>query len=376
MRRKIIRKKIPVEKRTRYFLTAAGLFLVGISLVMSIKECNPGTKTIEKQLYSYEVTVDSSYRVHLIENELYKEEWLEEGTVYAESLTDYIEVVLKGNLTGAGNADISGTYEVKAVIEGYQANGESRKKVYEKQFLLGKGKASQNDSRQASMEQACRIQLQPYRDFVQSADQILGTGPAKEFYILFSGGFAVDTEFGSEEKEFTHKVSIPLGNGTSLYEIQKPGKEVQEGGIKEIIREKEPIDFSALFLAAFPGGLGILFIFCTIFWVRQPTEAEKRITKLKTTLRKYAGRMVQIGQMPVLDGKDCMVIQDMENLLLVAEELRRPVFYSLDENGFPKGGMFCVTEGENAFLFLAEMEDTTLVVEHGKESGKENAEQG
>lgn len=374
MKRETIKKKIPMQKRNQYLLTAAGLFLVGISLAWSIKECNPETKTIENQLYSYEVTVDSSYRVHLIENELYKEEWLEEGNVYAESLTDYIEVALKGSLTGSGTADISGTYEVNAVIEGYQTNGESRKRVYQKQFLLGKGKAAQTDFRQASMEEICRIQLQPYRDFVQLADQILGTGPAKEFYILFSGSFAADTEFGREEKEFTHKVSIPLGNGTSLYEIQKPDKEVQEGSRKEMITKKEAVNFSALCSAAFLGGGGILLLICSIFGIRQPTEAEKRIIKLKTILRKYAGRMVQIGRMPVLDGKDCVVIQDMENLLLVAEELRRPVFYSLDENGFPKEGMFCATEGENAFLFLIEMENTTLVVDHEKEGGKENAD--
>ena len=70
---------------------AAGLVCGGAALLFAGSQRAP--VTTQQPLYQAQITVDAAYRVHLIANELYPQEWMEEGNVYSEKLTDYIELI-------------------------------------------------------------------------------------------------------------------------------------------------------------------------------------------------------------------------------------------------------------------------------------------
>lgn len=344
-------KKIPLQKSTRSLFLAAGVILLGTSLAGIKNLCDPGSNTTEQTRYSYEVTADSSYRVFLKENPLFQEQWLEEGKVYAQSLTDSIEVTMKAALQGSGPARITGAYEVFGMIEGYQTSGESKKRVYDKQFPLLQGEGIQKDSNQAFMEAVCSIDPETWLEYTRMAEQALGTSTAKDFYINFSGWFAIETEYGNDKKEFSYQISIPLGNGAGLYEIQKPDKAVLEGSLKETTVEKNSLNPGFIVLSALTGTGGIMLLIICIFLVRLPSLEEIRRGRLKAILRKYGSRMVELKVVFKENMDNCTELKDLESLMVMAEEVRRPVFYCLDQEGLPERGLFWAVEEETVYLY-------------------------
>lgn len=76
------------------------------------------------------------------------------------------------------------------------------------------------------MTGSVKIKTSEYRQYAEQIEYILGGATAKDFYILFKGKFNLD----SEEKEFSYKISVPIGN-EKFYEIKKMNRLL----IKEIL---------------------------------------------------------------------------------------------------------------------------------------------
>ena len=254
---------------------------------------------------------------HVIPNELYGSEWLEEGKAYPEALTDYIELHLKASLQGSGPASVAGSYQVKAVLEGYQRSGENRQIIYDKEFPLRDGKITQTDDGQAELEETIQIPLAPYREQAQRAEQILCTSVAKDLYLSFSGNFTINTASEKKEQDFTYQISLPIGTGFSIYQITKPDPFSGEGKITETQEGKKPINFRNILLSLFAGAVGLALLLFACFFTRSPDAEEAWRTEMNRILRKYGSRMTRLEQLPDPKHKECIYVADIESMDVV-----------------------------------------------------------
>ena len=71
------------------------------------------------------------------ENNVFEEEFLEEGRVYPSAITDFINIDFKSELAMTNALSISGDYIIRAVLEGYQTGKDEEKvPVYEKIYPI------------------------------------------------------------------------------------------------------------------------------------------------------------------------------------------------------------------------------------------------
>ncbi len=364
------RKKAVFPRQRRKAWAVAGgmiLLLAAVGLVLCLL---PAKDSVENTLYSYQVTTDSAYRVHLIPNELYGSEWLEEEKVYPEALSDSIEFHLKAFLQGDGPAVVAGSYQVTAILEGYQSSTEGSQSVYEKQFLLKDGKISGTDDGQAAVDETFQIQLSQYRQLAEQADQILQTKVARAFTLSFTGTFTMDTSFGQKQQDFTYQITLPIGSGTALYEITKPDPVSKEGKITETRQVDRPVNTGRILLLSLAGTAGLFLLLFPFFFTRLPNEEETWRAEMKRIIRKYGARMTRLEQLPDLGRKECVHVADIDSMVSMAEEIRRPLFYCPDEEQLPRDGVFCISGPEQLYLLEIKRPSTTLVVDANAEGGK------
>lgn len=357
--------------RARWGILAAGILLTaaGGILLMQNKKTE---QQEERTLYSCQVTADASYRVHLLPNELFAEEWLPEGRAYSEKLTDTIEVSLKAGLVGSKEVLIHGNYQIGAVIEGYQSGADARKIIYEKQFPLKEGTLPQTASHQASMEETVSLDLKEFRSYVDQAELVLGGSTSRELTLRFEGMFVVETGEKTEEKHFSYRMPIALGMGNSFFSIDKPKAAVEEGKITETLSVETGPSAEKLFLAFGMMFAGIAAIVFVSIGTRLPEEDEDWCMKMSNMIRKYGSRMVRLQTLPELAGRETVCLESIESMILMAEEIRQPVFYSLDENGLPAEGIFYVPDRDRIYLLQYPRPSTTFVVDEAAGSGSQN----
>ena len=86
------RRKIPMTSAKKMLCAALGIGLIAACAIGLVFALTPKEEATESVLYSYDMTADASYRAHIIPNQLYTGEWLEEGLYYSSAITDYFEL--------------------------------------------------------------------------------------------------------------------------------------------------------------------------------------------------------------------------------------------------------------------------------------------
>ncbi len=359
-------KKI-CSRRTRLALSLAGLFLLAGGSVKFFIFMQPTEETIENINYSYQITADSAYKVHILPNQLLTDEWLPEGMMYAEKLTDYVEITLNAELVGSGDAVIGGNYQITTVIDGYQSSADNKKKIYKQAFELKQGDIPQVGANHARVQETIEFKPLDYRQHVDQAEQILGSSTSKDIYLLFEGTFHIDTGTVEEEKGFSYKLPIPLGVNSAFYEIPKPNPATEEGKMTELVSVLRQPDQKLQILAAGVAGIGLMMELVVILGTRLPGEEEQWYIDMMKIMRKYGSRMVRLETLPELDQKERMHLRDMDSMIILSEELRQPLLYSLDHGNMPADGLFYIPDGERIYVFQRLKPSATLVAVEGDE---------
>ena len=316
--------------------------------------------------YSYLTSAELQYRVKLFPNELYDEQWRNEGELYSDLLTDRIEVTLNADFAGSAPAVTEGAYSVTGVVEGYQETKDSQRAIYERRFPLKSGRAEADTDMGAVIRDVISIQPRPYKQAADQADAILGATPARRFYLIFEGSFTADTEYGQAEEPFHIHLDIPIQDKGGFFEIVKPSAVSKQGQLTSESEVRVPADpVKALLIAAWT-----LVSLAGTVWILRGTrsfnEEEACLRQSKEIMRRYGSHMIRLNHMEAGLAARGTEVADVEALVLLAEEIRRPVCYIPDEQGLPRDGVLYVPDGEHGYVFkqkLPSRPTTTLVVD-------------
>ncbi len=300
-------------------------------------------------MYSYSMTADASYQVHLIPNSLYPEGVLEEGRLYAKSLVDQIQVTFSSDFLGDGAADIGAVYSVDAVVQGYQSTDNSRQVVYERTYPLVP-ETTVTDKTENKLSQTVSLGLDTYLNFTDQAEQLLNTKLSKEVDILFQGTYTARTEYGTAEEPFSISVQIPLGS--DLFTITKGEPLSQSNAITDTqaIRPTPSGWLITLFSAGiFAAAAAALFL---IFFSRLPTAQESDLARFRTIRKKYGSRMLRLLALPTISANALREVDSPEGLARIADERRQFICWVPDEDGLPVDRLLFVPDGNDQLYIL------------------------
>ncbi len=254
------------------------------------------------------------------------------------------------------------------MTEGYQVGTESEQIVYRKEFPLKEGTFPSAKNGKTKVEEVLDIQPAIYREYGIQAQQILQANVSYRSYLIFSGSLEAKTAHGDKKQDFSYLLTLPGGSGTSLYQITKSAPIFKKDVIQEPGEPVKSVDAVRATMVAAAGLVGLGLLIFSFFFTRLPDRKEMWRIRMKEILRKYGSRMSRLEELPDFTGLNCVRLADMDSLIALAEEMRRPVLYRPDEEELPQDGTFyCFEEGE-LYLFRLSEEATTLVTDKSAES--------
>lgn len=354
------KSKKAMNKTKRMIFLLLEILMVAVGAIGSFIFSAPKEEEKSEVISSYVITTESNYRVHLLPNQLFTNEWVEEGQIYSSLLTDYIEIMLKSSAVTTESLPIKGNYTVTAVLEGYQEIQEVRKIIYERRYPIGAGEFDESKAKEAIFKETVRVRPNDHKRYAENAENILGGGTSRELYILFEGKYML----GEEEKEFSHKILIPVSS-ENYYDVTKPEPAVDKGEITktETVSTVPPQQKYIPFIVL--AALGLLLMIYITFFVRTFEADELWAYKMKNLMKKYGSRTICVEEVPVEEGRVILRLKEMSSMIALAEELREPVLYCMDEDGLPRDGKFYILARDYMYLLQFPKPSTTLVVDEG-----------
>lgn len=338
----------PIATGNRLVLLALAILFFVLGGLTGAKALTGESKIEEKVQYPYLMSVDGSYNVQLIPNELYLEPTLGEGRLYASALIDTINFDFTALYESEQKAAIKGIYSVEVLIQGYQG-GDTKQIVYERIFpLLRDREVTGKDKAKISVQ--LPINMKEYQEFILRAEGILDAKPARTMEVVFRGTFFAETDYGSVEEPFSYTINVPYGEG--LFTLAKSAPVIKQGSIGESF---ERIEHPYVYLA-FPAILLLLAAAVTMAYLvkftRKPTAEEQLRFDWQSILRKHGSRMIRLQTVPsFLQEKAKGEVSDLISLIKLADELRVPICYSLDEEGLPEARELYLEGGDLIYFW-------------------------
>ena len=338
---------IKLTKEARIFLYATGLILLAASIAALFIKLRPHTQTKEMSVNNYNITTQASYKVHLQKNDIFDGDFLEEGRVYPSAITDTVSIDFNSEIILTNAVNLSGDYTISAVLQGYQAgDGDSKSIIYEKVYPLADGKTDENVTDDVKIYKSLDIDRMTYKNYAQEIEGKLGGETEKDFYILFSGKYNID----SEEKEFSYKVDIPISND-KFYQIKKDDVSSDKGDITETTTVSSKAGFReyVVYILLLIVSAAIL-AFVRFFSVEAVGE-ELKLKKLMQFMRKYGSRMICIDTLPAFGERPLIKINSIVDIVELSDEIKEPIFYVEGENSLPKDDKIYIFAKQYVYIF-------------------------
>ncbi len=307
--------------------------------------------SVEQEQYAYQLLADCGYKVYLRENTLFESNPLEEGGSYASRLTDYIEASFLAKLLLSRDFPVQLQYTLKSVLVGMESGG-SEKQIYKKEYLLAEQSYTET-GRDFVIEEKVNIKAEEYEATAAAAEEELGARVDTLLFLEFSGSMKIMEEDGKiREEEFSRILPLTLPSRSALYTIEKPEALQKAESVKSSVmvqtgaEGKIVLPLLVLFILAL-GALGASF-----YGLREAKDGEISDLQVKKMLRKYGSRMVGIYGEPDIDTGRSLYVTSIDALMLLADELQKPVHYRVTEEGEQPDHRFYLYAGNFIYVYV------------------------
>ena len=320
-------KKIKLNKKLKIGLIGLLVVAIGFTSFLLYNEVkNPGFKEEKVAVYSYKSKGNAEYEVFLKPNILYEEKSLGEDQTYFTEYLDYINASLSYEFNGERAADISGDYEVVAIVEGFVSGDQDKiLTLWKKGFILSpKEKFNVKDSK-LKLTKEIKFNLDKYNTFVELIREETKVQTQTKLSIMMNVNLVANTDKGMIEEKGTPAIELPLT--ASNFNIAKNIGEEKEGAIEETLNVQLPLNkpqiivYSSLLTVML---LGLLFVILFIKGINRNNVLLKEVKKI---FKNHGPRLVALSSDVARGWKKYHKVYSIDDLVKVADELEKPIMY-------------------------------------------------
>lgn len=370
--------KIKFKKSSRRGIIVLFVLLVLISAGWTAWWYQQDEATVEEvTVFSHEHTANVDYQVYFHPNEFFPDVVSAgPGLAYLTLLTDHINTVFTYTFTASEDVEITGDYEVVALLNASVLVGErdarERITVWEVEEVLVPATPFVSSGQTVEIEQQIPVDLIKHADFAELVKTELRFSPdVIDLSIIYNINMEAVSAHGTITETLTPVMVIPVGG--NVFSVDGMLADRKEGlitterivDLPEVprMRQTAAITTGVLFFLS----LLSLFLTATI----PQTLVEK---KLFAIMKKYGERIVASqGSVPFASREKMVSMNSFEDLLKVADEIGRPILYEADETDKQRRYSFYVITEILAYIFSMEEAVEEGVVADKTVEGKDNA---
>lgn len=351
--KKMINSKMTMPQNVRLFLCIAVTVTLAVLLVtLGLKLSASNVVKEEVPRYQYHHKGDIQYQVKVRDNLLYKDNVLGMGMVYPTAYAEQLLAKVVYQYNGDKPGELTGQYRVTATIEGVQQEEKAEKILWSKEYSLVPETAFQSAEGQLQLEKELVIPFSTYNNFALQVQEDSGIISSVRLRVDWQINTQVQTEHGVVQEELSPGFTLPLCN--RYFEVGGSLSQEKEGALTETVTKTVPVNKTVVM--GLQGGALLCLLLLLGLWLFTKGARPDEYTRLvQQIFKKYAERLVALEQELPLGpagsvGKEMFIrVKSIEDLVLVADEISRPVYYL-------KRGL----AGEKGFTFYV-ISDTKVV---------------
>lgn len=309
----------------------------------------------EVPTYSYQYKGEITYQVRLKPNSIFQQKVLGPGKIYYSKIVDKVNVIFYYQYTGdKPAAPLKGAYEVVASMEDPE--------VWRKEYVLMPFTELYGEGKTLSFQREFLVDLSFYNEFLKKLIEETGVSP-KEPKLAVQVRLFVRAENpeGTVKESLTPTIIIPLNTGILKVEGDLSAK--KEGALTKKVMVADPrikkLKEKQIILLFIPILLGIILALFILLTENKPILVDKRKKLIDSIKKKYGERMVRVGEEFAPSGETTVIVlNSMEELVKVADELSKPIFYREPDSPeeFPT---YYVFDGLTAFSHTPALAEAT-----------------
>lgn len=286
------------------------------------------TMQCEKEVSSYALLSGSNYEVILRPNAYFPEGVQEQGDRYVRNLLDHIDIRLGSDFVCEDEVDLTASYQVYALVRGYQDEGGEKKILWERAVPIIESKEIAQKGTEMKIQEVIPFTLEAYESIGQNATQDLGISHNQEVVLCMEGTLRSEVAKEQIELPILEKVTVPLY--TNLFEVTIEGGEETKEAITETVSVSQPMPKGRIVVFSIISVLGLLGVIVIWRFVRVLSEDDLLLKRWNQLLRANKMLLVKLNAKPKTEASPWQVAT-FKDLKTLAEETQNPLFYLSDD---------------------------------------------
>lgn len=366
--------KLAINKKLKISLISLLSILICISSFLLFREL--GISKIEEQkspVYSYNNKGWINYTVFLKPNNLYEGSTLQEGKLYITEFVDYIRTTFNYEFSGERAADLKGTYEIVAKVQGFTGDADKLKNIWEKDFVVVGKKNFNIKETNKTIKEEVRLTLDPYNTFVTEIKEASKISSQTMLTLVMNINLEGTTDKGPIVETISPSLILPLD--TAMFEIGGNTTIDKPGAIEETIQVQLPANQKQVLLYGVIIGVLTLILVLLILFIKIAPNKDSHEKMLKGIFKKHGDRLVALNSELIINGENLSYVKSMDDLVRIADEVGKPIMYKYSQC-FKEINKFYISNEDRVYLLdISEMlvkdvideNDTTNPIEDEEE---------
>ena len=340
--------KLQINKKLKVGLIALLIILTTISSFLLFREVrNPVYEEQSTPLYTYNNKGIIDYKVFLKPNNLYEEAFLEQGKLYITEFVDYIGASFNYEFSGERDADLKGTYEIIAKVQGFTGEGETLKSIWEKNYEIVKEKEFDIKNTTKIIKEEVKLNLEPYNDFATEIKETSKISSQTMLTLVMNINLKGETDKGAIEDIISPSLMIPLN--TAMFEIAGNTEVDKPGIIEETIQVQLPVNSKQVLFYGIIIGMFLLALILLIFFITATPDKDPHEKLLKGIFKKHGDRLVALNSELIIDGTKTSYVKCIDDLVRIADEVGKPILYKYSSN-YREINMFYISNEDQIYI--------------------------
>lgn len=347
--------KIKLVKKVRNIIIGLILFLAltcGVLIYTTINATENINNTIE--LYSYELKPTLDYNITMIYNPIYNNLNLGEEQTYIKKLLDYVTVNFGISYIGSDSYPIEIEYKIDATVTGQESTEpESIIKgvCWSKVFPLINNQIINTTSNSCEIQKSINFSVADYENFANEAINITGIKIPHYLTIAMTGSIKIDTPYEVISLPINLNIQLPLLKDT--FTITKSNTNIVQDTITSSETTTLPKPYNRIFIIIYVSIilLSIITITLLIIFSIEPTRQDIVYKKIKHIIKNYNSRLIAVRFMDDIVIKQIYSVQCIDDLVKVADEIERPIYYLYDKNKINYDSKFYVQDKDDLYIY-------------------------
>lgn len=288
-----------------------------------------GLNTYKYITLSYQENNNIDYKVYLKENDFFEEKYLMPGKTYITSLIDHIEATFNYNIDFNNTISSHHKYKIVAKIEANKNDGYKENNYWTKEYdITNESIRTLKKVSNYSISESINIDYNKFNnilnEFKKSVD-LNNLSGVLSVYLQVTN----DIEYLNIKEPIKSSVCLKLPLSESAIEatIENNTNNIERKEIKQKVREKGPTYTIITIIGIICSIIAIYLVFVLLRSRKLYKNNYRYDIELDKILNTYDSIIVNIKDLPDLEGYNLIKVEAFEELIDAHSEIRKPINY-------------------------------------------------